>query len=298
MRDTTGDTSSQPRFSPQLILALAITAVSTGALFVRLAEAPPLVIAFWRCALATFVLIALFGRECLVEWRRLTRRDGWLLAGTGFALAVHFAAWISSLSYTSVASSIVIVNTTPLWVALLSPVLTTDRVRPRTMFAIALAFVGCVVIGAGDFELSRRALMGDGLALVGAWMSTLYMLSGRKLRRTLSLAPYITACYGVAALMLFLFTSIAGESVLGYSPSTYGWLACLALVPQLIGHSSYNYALKYVSAALTSVATMGESVGATLLAWTFLREAPSLQTVVGGAIVLVGMFLAVRGERS
>lgn len=287
----------QSRFPPQLVLGVAIAAVSTGAVFVRLADAPPLVVAFWRCGLATTVLIALFARECLAEWRRMTRRDAWLLAGTGLALAVHFAAWISSLSFTSVASSIVIVNTTPLWVALLSPLLSTDRVRARTLAAISLAFVGCVVIGAGDFELSRRALVGDGLALLGAWMSALYMLSGRRLRRTLSLAPYITACYGVAALMLFVFTLVAGDSVLGYSASTYGWLACLALVPQLIGHSSYNYALKYVSAALTSVATLGESVGATILAWIFLHEAPTPQTLVGGVIVLAGMYLAVRGER-
>jgi drug/metabolite transporter (DMT)-like permease len=286
------------RFPPGAALIVAIAAVSTGAVFIRLADAPPLVVAFWRCGLATAVLLALFGRGCAAEWRRLTRTDLWLVVGTGFALALHFAAWISSLSYTSVASSIVIVNTTPLWVALATPLVTSDRVRPLTWAAIGVATLGCIVIGAGDFELSGRALLGDGLALFGAWMCALYMLSGRRLRQTLSLGPYVIACYGVAAVFLFVFTRFSGDSVTGYSGATYGWLACLAVVPQLIGHSSYNYALRYVSAALTSIATLGESVGATLLAWWFLGEVPPLQAVVGGAAVLVGMLIAMRSERA
>ncbi len=286
------------RFPPSAALVVAIAAVSTGAVFVRLADAPPLVVAFWRCALATAVLVLLFGRGCLAEWRRLTRTDAWLVAGTGFALALHFAAWISSLSYTSVASSIVIVNTTPLWVALATPLVTSDRVRRLTWVAIGVALAGCAVIGAGDFELRGQALLGDGLALFGAWMSALYMLSGRRLRQKLSLGPYVIACYGVAALFLFLFTGVSGDPVLGYGAATYGWLGCLALVPQLIGHSSYNYALKYVSAALTSIATLGESVGATLLAWWFLGEVPPPQAVVGGVAVLAGMLIAMRSERT
>lgn len=289
---------SAPKFPPGLALLLAIAAVSTGAVFVRLAAAPPLVVAFWRCALATAVLLAFFGRRCRAEWATLSRAQVRLLVATGLALALHFAAWISSLSYTSVASSIVLVNTTPLWVALASPFVTADRVRPLTWIALVVAMAGCAVIGAGDFELSGRALLGDALALGGAMLSAVYMLAGRRLRQQLSLGPYVIACYGVAALFLLVFALAAGQPVFALSAPTFGWLVCLALVPQVIGHSSYNYALGYVSAALTSIATLGESVGATLLAWWFLGERPPDQTLLGGAAVIVGMLIAMRSERS
>lgn len=287
-----------PKFPPGVALAVAIVAVSTGALFVRLAAAPPLVVAFWRCALATAVLLAIFGRQCRAQWSRLSRRDAGLVLATGLALALHFATWISSLSFTSVASSIVLVNTTPLWVALATPFVTTDRVRPLTWVAIVISVAGCAVIGAGDFELSGRALLGDALALAGAVMSAVYMLAGRRLRQQLTLGPYVIACYGAAALFLFAFTLLSGDRVLEVSTPTFGWLVCLALVPQLIGHSSYNYALGYVSAALTSIVTLGESVGATLLAWWFLGEQPPEQTLFGGAAVILGMLLAMRSERT
>lgn len=282
--------------SPRAALFVAIGAVSTGAVFVRLADSPPLVTAFWRCAIATAVLVVLFGRRSAAEWRQLSRADLAWIGGTGFALALHFAAWISSLSYTSVASSIVIVNTTPLWVALLAPLVTADRVGARAMFAISLSILGCVVIGAGDFEISGRALLGDALALAGAWMSALYMLAGRRLRQKLSLAPYVTSCYGVAAACLLAFALAAGDSLANYDAETFGWLACLALLPQLVGHSCYNYALRYLSATMTSVATLGESVGATLLAWAVLDDVPTPQTAAGGAIVLLGLWLAMRAE--
>ena len=288
----------RPAVEPRLVFGVAILAVSTGALFVRLADAPSLAVAFWRCALATAVLAALFLPRCLREWRRLARADAWLLGAAGLALSVHFATWISSLAYTSVASSIVIVNTTPLWVALLAPRLAGERVSRATLAAMALSVAGCVVIGAGDFELSARALLGDALALVGAWMAALYLLAGRRVRRLLTLAPYVTGCYGVAAAFLLLFTLVARVPLTGYGAATWGWLACLALVPQLIGHSSYNWALRYVSTTLTAVATLGESVGAVALAWLFLREVPSLQTLAGGAIVMSGLWLAMRAERA
>ncbi len=287
-----------PKFPPGLALLLAIAAVSTGAVFVRLAAAPPLVVAFWRCALATALLFALVGRQCRAEWATLSRSQARLVIATGLALALHFATWISSLSYTSVASSIVLVNTTPLWVALASPFVTADRVRPLTWIALVVSLVGCVVIGAGDFELSGRALLGDALALAGALLSAVYMLAGRRLRQHLTLGPYVIACYGAAAIFLLLFTLVAGQNVVDVSAPTFGWLLCLALVPQVIGHSSYNYALGYVSAALTSIATLGESVGATLLAWWFLGERPPDQTLLGGVAVIVGMLIAMRSERT
>lgn len=293
----TASDEHKPPVSPGLALAVAVLAVSTGSLFVRLAEAAPIVKAFGRCSISTLVL-ALFGaRACAREWPKLSRAELWAALGAGACLAVHFASWITSLSYTSVTSSVVIVNTTPLWVALLAPLLSTDRVRGRTILAIGVSVLGCVVIGADDFRLAGRALYGDALALVGAWSAALYFLAGRRLRRSLTLLPYVIACYGTAAIFLFAVVLAAGEPLRGYSAATYGWLIALALVPQLIGHSSYNYALRYVSVALTSVATLGENIGAPLLAWCFLGEAPGTAKVIGGCIVALGLLLAVRSER-
>lgn len=292
-------------FPPRLALTLAVLAVSTGALFVRMADAPPLVVAFYRCALSTAILGLIGWRACRAELPLLARSDRWLALGTGFALALHFATWISSLSYTTVASSLVLVNTTPLWVALLSPFLSHDRVRGGTWIGMGVSLVGCVVIGYADLsasgeglEFTGSALWGDLLALMGAWMCALYMLAGRRLRRSLSLFPYVTVCYGGAAAFLLLFALASGAELGGYPAATYGWLVALAIVPQVIGHSSYNYSLRYVSAALTSVVSLGESIGATLLAWLFLNETPTGLALAGGAVVLTGVLVALRAERS
>lgn len=291
--------------SPRIALVLAVSAVSTGALFVRLADAPALTVAFFRCLFATAILGAIGARACRVEWPKLSRRELWIALGTGLALAVHFASWISSLSYTSVASSLVIVNTTPLWVALLSPFLSHDRVRRGTWLGMAVSVLGCIVIGAADarssgggFELTGSALWGDFLALIGAWMASLYMLAGRRLRAVLTLFPYVTLCYGTAACFLLLFALFSGAPLAGHAPATYAWLVALAVVPQVIGHTSYNYSLRYVSAALTSVVTLGESVGAALLAWIFLDETPGTLQLAGGVVVIAGVLLALRAERT
>jgi drug/metabolite transporter (DMT)-like permease len=288
----------KPPFPPKSALVLAVLAVSTGSLFVRFAHAEPLVAALGRCLISTLVLAAVGWRACAREWPKLTRGEVWAALGAGACLALHFASWITSLSYTSVASSVVIVNTTPLWVALLVPVLSTDRVRGRTVLAIAISIVGCAVIGADDFRLAGRSLYGDGLALVGAWSAALYFLAGRKLRRSLSLLPYVIACYGTAALLLLAVVLVSGERIVGLPPATYGWLVALALVPQVIGHSAYNYALRYVTVALTSVATLGENIGAPLLAWIFLGEPPGIAKCIGGAIIAGALLLAVRSERA
>ncbi len=284
---------------------MAVLTVSTSAIFIRLADAPPLVVAVYRCVIATAVLGAIGWRECRRELPLLTRRERWIAVGTGLALAVHFAAWISSLSYTTVASSLVLVNTTPLWVALMSPFVAAERVRGATWIGIVVSVLGCVVIGVADmqstgegFVFTGSALWGDLLALLGAWLCGIYMLAGRRLRRSLSLLPYVTVCYGTAALFLLCFALLNGDSLLGYSWETCGWLFMVALVPQLIGHSSYNYALKYVSAALTAVVSLGESVGATLMAWLFLHETPSVLALIGGGVVMCGVLLALRSERA
>lgn len=285
------------RLSPRLALALGIVTTSCAALLVRLADAPALAIAFWRCALATLVLLALGGRACRRELPRLAPRERLLALASGLALALHFGGWTAALGFTTVASTVVLANTTPLWVALLTPFLSHDRLRAGTLLAVVLSVLGGSVIGIGDLELEGDALVGDALALGAAAALSLYLLAGRRLRTRLSLVPYLVACYGSAAGFLLAFALMAGQPVLGFGATTWAWLLLLALVPQLLGHSSFNYALGFVSAAVVAVAGLGEVLGAPLLAWLFLAEVPPALVLAGGTLVLVGVVLAIRSER-
>lgn len=282
---------------PALALVVGVLAVSTGAIFVRLADAPSLVIAAYRCTLATLLLAPLALTSGRAELAALGRREWALALASGFFLALHFATWISSLEYTSVASSVLLVNTNPIWVGLLTPFLSDDRITRLTAVGILLSVLGGAIVGWGDVRLGGAALWGDGLALLGAITVTFYIFIGRRLRRTLSLLPYVVLSYGAAALVLLALVALFRLPLFGYSVETYGWLLALAVVPQLIGHSSYNWALGWFSASLIAVTLLGEPIISTLLAWFILGEAVQTSTLQGGALVLLGIYLAARGER-
>lgn len=295
-------------FSPGLVLVLGILAVSTSAIFIRLAqrEAESIVVAAYRLVFASLILAPFaWGRR--TELRKMTRRQVWLVLLSGFFLAVHFATWITSLAYTSVASSVVLVTTTPLWVGLLSPVFLRERLTARLWLGLLVALLGGTLVGlseacnfAGgtlqcflmaDF-FQGKVFLGNLLALAGAMLAAGYMLVGRKLRANLSLVSYISAVYSTAAFFLVVFALISGQKLAGFSGSTYLWMVCLALFPQLLGHTSYNFALGYLPAALVAIAVLAEPVGATLLAIPVLGELPTLLEIVGGAIILLGIGIA------
>jgi drug/metabolite transporter (DMT)-like permease len=278
------------------VLLLGVFAVSTGSIFVRLADAPALVIAAYRCTLATLILLPIASISAPNELRRLARREWMLAFGAGFFLALHFATWISSLDYTSVASSVVLVTTNPIWVGLLTPFISSDRISRATALGILLSVTGGVVISAGDFQVGGTALLGDGLALLGAMAAAVYLLLGRRLRQNLSLVSYVVVCYGSAALLLLALVAVLRLPMTGYSSDTYLWLLAMAVVPQIIGHTSYNWALGFFSASLIAVSLLGEPIGATVLAYLVLGESVGWVTVVGGAIILAGIYFAARGE--
>ena len=309
---------TSPRRSTLTIILLGgILAVSTASIFIKFAQhagAPSIVIAAFRLSLATLGLapVALTGYRS--ELRRLTRRE-WLLALlSGSFLALHFAFWITSLQYTSVASSVVLVTTTPLWVGLLAPLVLHERVGLATYAGLVLALAGGTVVALSDAcawqvgtltcptiatFLSRTAFLGDFLALAGAWMAAGYMLVGRRLRAKINLIPYIFVVYGMAAVILIAIMLGMGESPLGLSPITYLWLVLLALIPQLLGHSIFNWALKYIPVSLVSVTLLGEPVGSTVLAFFILQEQPAWLKIIGAILILAGIWLAARtGEKS
>lgn len=284
--------AERPRFNPAIILIIGVLAVSSGAIFVRLAESPPLVTAAWRLSFATLILLPYTLWKTRDELGRLSRRDLAIGALAGFFLALHFATWISSLSFTSVANSVVLVNTAPVWVALMTPWVTRDRVSRRAWLGIAASVTGAAIIGFGDFASGSRALIGDGLALGGSLALAIYLLLGRKLREKLSLPAYLTVCYSSATLLLWACVLVAGLPVTGFNAKTWGALFGMALVSQHLGHSSYNWAMKYFSAGFIAVCLLGEPVLGSLLAWWLLGEALTWGKALGGAIILAGIYLA------
>ncbi len=289
-------TSDTPPLNPYFALISGVIAVSTGAIFARLAEAPPLVIAAYRVGLATLVIAPFALVKIRRELKNLTAADLLFSGLSGFFLALHFATWITSLSYTSVANSVVLVNTNPLWVALLSPFVTGERIRPVVAIGVLLSVTGGAIIGAGDFASGGKALLGDSLALAGSLCAAGYLLLGRNLRRRLSLLTYIFLCYGSAAMILWSVVLLAGFPVSGFSSETYACLWAMALFTHLIGHSSYNWALKWFSAGLIAVSLLGEPIGSTILAYFIFDEGLTWPKLVGGGLILAAIYVSAKHE--
>jgi drug/metabolite transporter (DMT)-like permease len=289
-------------------LGIAIVAVSTASILIRFAqrEAPSLTIAAMRLTIASLLLAPLAIARYRADLKSISRRQVALGMASGFFLAIHFASWISSLEYTTVTSSVVLVSTGPLWVALVSPFFLNERLARAALLGLLLAIVGGALIGVAgscwwdsgircgalDQAIHGRAMWGNLLALVGAWAVTGYLVIGRQLRSALSLVPYILIAYGSAAVFLLLVMLMLGQSPFGLSPITYLWIVLLAVVPQLIGHSTYNWALRFLPAALVAIATLGEPIGSAILAYVVLHEQPGLLVLCGGALILVGIYLA------
>jgi len=287
---------SNPTIKPYLGLATGIVAVSFASIFIRLAEAPSLVIAACRLTIASLILAPAALIRAKEELRTLTRGDLQLALLSGLFLGLHFATWISSLEYTSVASSVVFVSTSPIFVGLASHSLLKERVSPQMFLGIAVSMLGGMIIGYGDLGLGARELFGDLLAIAGAVMVSGYFLVGRRLRRQLSLLSYIFLVYATAAGFLVALCLLTGHPFSGYSRQTYLMFFLLAVVPQIIGHSSFNWALAYLPATFVGVSTLGEPVGSTILAYFILSEIPTLAKIGGGVLILAGIYVSSRAE--
>lgn len=302
------------RFILPFALVTAILAVSTSSIFIRFAqeEAPSLVIAALRLTFATLLLAPIAWLRHRDELRSLTPKE--LIPGifAGLFLAVHFATWITSLEYTTVASSVVFVSTGPLWVALLSPIFLQERLTRAAVAGLVVAMTGGLIIGLSDAcswngslycpqmeqVLQGRAMWGNFLALAGAWAVSGYIIIGRKVRVRISLIPYIFLVYGVSALALTVMMLAAGQTPRGYPAETYGWIFLLALFPQLIGHSTYNWLLRFLAASLVAITTLAEPVASAALAFFMLNETPTRSVMAGGVLILIGIYLAARPKEN
>ena len=275
-------------------VAVGVLAVSAAAILIRLAEAPAIGVAFWRCALGAALLLP----PALMRRERFPRgRDLYVGVASGVALGAHFGFWISSLDHTSVAASVVLVSTQPVFVAILAYLLFGERTSPLSFAGILAALAGTAVI-AGDDSVGSAALLGNALALVGAVTIAIYVLIGRSSRTGgIGVLPYSVVVYSAAALALLPVALLLEVRLWGYSGETWLWLWAITLGPQIMGHTVFNWALRYVEASVISGTILAEPVVSALLAWLILSEKPGVATVVGGAVVLSGLVLLLRGRR-
>ena len=275
-----------------LLLPVGILAVSTASIFVKLCDAPALIIATYRMMLASLVLMpfAFFQKR----WREQEKNElAWPLLSGAF-LSLHFAFWIASLKYTSVASSVALVTTHPVFVGIGGWLLLKERLKPNLIFGIAFSVLGSGLISYGDLSFSKEALMGDGFALLGAIAASGYLLVGRKMRKDGNLISYILPVYSSAGLILVLLALIFQKPFFGYSSSTYFYLFLLALVPQLMGHTTFNWALRFLPASAVAITILGEPIGSTILAYFILDEGLTVWKILGGISIFTGILIPLK----
>lgn len=277
-----------------LVLVGGVAAISTSAVLIRLAEAPPFVIAFYRMLFAALFFLPLALREG--RGLRLEKQQLRLALGAGVMLAMHFALWMTSLEQTSVASSVVLVTTQPLWVFLLSVLFLAEKPTPRMWLGLVVALAGSVLVTFTEGAGGESRLYGNLLALGGAVAMACYFLLGRRLRPQLPLALYSLLVYGGAALVLGFLILLRGLPLRGFNSFTWLMFVALALVPTVLGHNSLNWALKYLPATMVSVTILGEPLGASIMAVFVLREVPSLLEAFGSLITLLGIYLVWQGN--
>lgn len=296
---------------PYLVLLGGVLIASTAAIMIRLVQEQgmaSIAIAAGRLGLAALILLPIAWLRVGDELRHLRRSDVLLGIGAGGFLALHFATWISSLEYTSVASSAALVTTNPLWVGVASWLLLRERPRWQTIAGIVMSIGGSLLIIISGLEESANTgysnpTLGNLLALLGSITVSGYFLIGRDLRRRLSILAYIWLVYTSGAVLLGLWVLLSGQPVLGFSPVVYLLLLGLAVGPQLLGHTSFNWALAHVSATFVALAILGEPIGSAVLAWFVLDERidptsyAGILQLTGFVVVLLGIYIGARGEQ-
>lgn len=281
-------------FPPHFALIIGVFAVSTASTFIRLAQAEVgyLAISAWRLVFASLILTPFALKYRSKEIRDLSLRQWFLAFLSGIFLSIHFVTWIKSLELTSVAASVVLVTTYPIFVGIFSSVFLGENLGRKLVIGLAVAFSGTIIISVGDLGQGIHMVQGDILALLGSLSAAGYFLIGRELRADLSLVGYIYPVYSISAIILVLITVPMDVRMTGFSSYYWVLLFLTALIPQIIGHSSLNWALKYLKTTYVTLSVLGEPIGSTILALLVLNEIPPLTSIIGGVVVLIGIYFA------
>mgnify|MGYP001172532474 CR=1 FL=1 len=283
----------KPKIHPYIPILIGVISISLSAIFVKLAEADAGVIAFYRMLFSILIMSPLFFYKFKGEIKILTKRD-WIFSSiAGIFLAFHFILWFESLNYTSVASSTVLVTLQPLFAFIGTYLFFKEKLSLKTIVSGIIAISGSVLISWGDFRVSGNALYGDMLALIACGLITGYLLFGQDVRKRISLITYTMVVYSISTICLFFYVLIKGESFGPYPSMTWVWFLLLAIIPNLLGHTLFNWAVKWVSTNVISVAVLFEPIGAAILAYYIFLEDLMTTQIVGGLIVIAGIILFV-----
>ncbi len=278
------------------VIASGIIAISLASVLIKLCTAPAMVIAVYRLGFAAlfFVVVGVLKRRNVLA--KFSRNDLVWAAVSGVCLALHFATWISSLKYTSVATSVVFVATAPVFVGIGAMFFLKEKMDKWLIAGIVSTITGCLIVGWSDFSSDSVSTLGSLLALAGAVSVAGYLLVGRKLRKRFDTLSYVTVVYSFAALILLVFLPIFELPLFGYDKNVYFLMLMIAFVPQVIGHTSFNWALQHVSATTVSVMALGEPIAAPILAFLILGEKITAIQLLGGMLILSGVVFALRSE--
>lgn len=273
-----------------LIIILGVISISFAGPVTSIIPLPAVAIAFIRLCFSFILLLPFF----LINFFKNRKLDKNLLKYSMIAsifLAFHFIFWISSLKYTSVTSSVVLVTTNPLFVGIFSLLLLKEKPEKKLILSILIVLIGGIIISSGE-NITERKLMGNLLALGGAVMASLYIITGRKARQDYSLVDYTTLLYFFTSTILLFATLISGNNIIGYNSRDYLLILFLAIVPQLLGHNAFNYALKYISSTLVAILILFEPIGATIISYFMFGYVPSINELLGSALILIGIIIS------
>lgn len=279
-----------------LVFIAGLVAISFASIFIKMCGAPSLTIAAYRLSIASIFYVLFTKLRLGPVWSTFSWSQRRIALISGIFLAIHFTTWITSLKFTSVASSVVLVQSAPIFVAIGSFLFLGERPSIFTAIGIGIALTGSVIIGIHDFSHDSTSIAGNLLAICGAIGAAGYMIAGRKLRAHIDTLHYVTAVYSVSAVLLLIFTLVSGTALTGYSMRDYMLLVAIAIVPQIIGHTIFNWGLRYVSATSISIILLGEPIGASLLALFILDEMLSPTKVIGGLVIILGVILVLSKE--
>jgi len=283
---------------PYATLFISVLSVSFAAIFIVSCSAHPLSIAFYRLLFTTLIIIPLviFNKKTRKELLNLQYMTIIIMIGIGLILAAHFSLWVTSLKFTSVASSVILVTAHPFLVGPVSHYLFREKLSISNIIGIMLSILGVIILVYGNYGLSSIALdslEGNILALLGGVAAGFYILGGRKMRKKISVTSYAFVVYGVSTIALLPICLIFNASLYNISIQDYQIILLMAIISGIFGHTFYNWSLKYVRTSIVSVALLGEPLASTLFAYAipWIHQVPSEYTILGGAIIIIGIYL-------
>lgn len=282
---------NKPPIHPYIPIAIGVLSVGLSVIFVKLATADAGIIAFYRMFFSAVIMLPIFIFSYRNELQVLTKRDWLFTIGSGIFLAIHFVLWFESLNYTSVASSTVLVTLQPIFAIAGTALFFKEKITGKMLIAVLVAVTGSVIISWGDFRISGIALFGDILALLSCAFVTAYLLIGQDIRKRISLITYTFLVYSVSSVALFFYVLAIREPFTGYPASDWGWFLALAILPNLLGHTLFNWAIKWVSTNVVSIAALFEPVLASIAAYFILHEKITSLQLLGAIIVLAGILM-------